>query len=335
MKEAAVVILNYNGEGMLRRFLPNVLENSFFDVIVVDNNSSDGSRLLMETHFSEVRLICLAKNHGFSRGYNEALSQLKGQYRHYILLNSDVAVSPQWDLRLINWLKSHQHFAAVQPKILSAQDRSRFDYAGAGGGHIDRLGYPFCRGRVFETLEKDRGQYDDEVEVDWVSGACYAVKADVFHEMNGFEADFFAHMEEIDLCWRMVRNGWKLGYLGSVSVYHLGGGTLSRTSPFKTYLNFRNNLLMLHRNLTTEGFMKVMMFRMPLDAAAAAQFVLSGKGDHAGQVIKAYRDFLKMRNRYKKEGALASKLPIQKASKEVTSVVLAYYVKGKRTYPEL
>ncbi|GGF42941.1 glycosyltransferase family 2 protein [Echinicola rosea] len=335
MKEAAIVILNYNGEGMLRRFLPNILANSFFDVIVADNNSNDGSVALMKTHFSAVKLISLSQNHGFSQGYNEVLEQLKGQYHYYILLNSDVEVSEKWDVQLIDWLRSHGDFAAVQPKILSQQDKSIFDYAGAGGGYIDRLGYPYCRGRVLGILEEDHGQYDDEVEVDWVSGACYGVRADVYHDLGGFEADFFAHMEEIDLCWRMARKGWKSGYLGKVQVYHVGGGTLSRTSPFKTYLNFRNNLLMLNRNLTRGGFLKIMVFRVLLDAAAALQFVLSGKSKHAGQVMKAYRDFFKMKNRADKRGALALKLPIQKASKEVASIVLSYYVMGRRKYPDL
>ncbi|MBD8489996.1 glycosyltransferase family 2 protein [Echinicola sp. CAU 1574] len=335
MKDAAIVILNYNGKDMLEKFLPIVLKNSDFEVIIADNCSNDGSQEFLSAHFKSLQLIQLTENLGYSQGYNEALKRIQGQYNYYILLNSDVEVTPYWDRDLIKWLEKHGEYAAVQPKVLSQQNPKVFDYAGAGGGYIDQLGYPFCRGRILETIEEDKGQFDGDVQVDWVSGACFAIKAELFHAVGGFESSFFAHMEEIDLCWRLSRNGWKLGYFGGIKVKHVGGGTLSRTSPFKTYLNFRNNLLMLYRNLSSWGFFKVMMIRVFFDLAAFLHFGLFGKGKHAKQVIKAYRDFFKMSAKMERKAPLASKLPFQRASKQVFSIVLSYYLKRKKYYSEI
>ncbi|GAB3652647.1 glycosyltransferase family 2 protein [Echinicola sediminis] len=332
MKRAAIVILNYNGKEMLEKFLPIVVQNSSFEVIIADNASSDGSEPFLKEHYPEVRTIFLAKNHGFSQGYNEALSQLEGEFAFYLLLNSDVEVTPGWDSILVQWLESHVAYAAVQPKVLSQTNKPFFDYAGAGGGYIDQLGFPYCRGRILDLLEKDEGQYDDDREVDWVSGACFAVRADLYHKFGGFEPLFFAHMEEIDLCWRLSLKGYRLGYTGKARVYHVGGGTLSRTSPFKTYLNYRNNLLMLYRNLKTTGFLKIMSVRIFMDLAAVFFFLVSGKSKHALQVLKAYRDFSKMKHQLRKSSPLALKLPSNNADKKVRSIVMTYYLKGKRKY---
>lgn len=335
MSEAAIVILNYNGEEMLRRFLPTVLDRSKYEVIIADNASTDGSIAYLRASHPSLKLIVLTENHGFSKGYNEALAQLEHAYDYYLLLNSDVEVTEGWDISLVSWLRERPAYAAVQPKILSQSRPRFFDYAGAGGGYIDRLGYPYCRGRVLDTVEEDMGQYDDEVEVDWVSGACMTIRTPLFHQLGGFDPVFFAHMEEIDLCWRLARSGWRLGYSGESTVYHVGGGTLSRTSPRKTYLNFRNNLLMLYKNLTTAGFLKVMGLRLVFDALACLHFLASGKQEHAFEVIRAYKDFFKMKGSVERRGALASKLPFQKTSKKVFSTVLAYYLWDKKKYPDL
>lgn len=335
MKKAAIVILNYNGKEMLEKFLPIIIQNSSFEIIIADNASTDESVNFLKSQFPQLRTIVLSTNHGFSGGYNEALAKIQGEFKYYILLNSDVEVSPNWDTKLIDWLDANIEYAAVQPKILSQQAKEFFDYAGAGGGYIDRLGFPFCRGRILNTIEQDHGQYNDIVQVDWVSGACFAVRAELFHELEGFEDVFFAHMEEIDLCWRMNLNGYKLGYMGLVSVFHVGGGTLSRNSPYKTYLNFRNNLLMLYKNLSSWGFFKVMLIRVFFDLMAILYLFLGGKTDHAKKVISAYNDFYKMRNQIRKMPPLASKLPFQNAGKKVYSIVMAYYLKGKKIYTRI
>ncbi|WP_373399738.1 glycosyltransferase family 2 protein [Algoriphagus halophilus] len=236
MKSCAVVILNYNGEEMLQKFLPSVVEYSQSDVWVIDNSSTDQSTTLLFRDFPQVNLIPLKANFGYAGGYNWGLEELRGKYKYYILLNSDVEVTPEWDLDLVSSADSKSGYAAIQPKILSFQNRDYFDYAGAGGGFIDALAYPYCRGRIWEHIEMDEGQYDDFIDVDWASGACMLVNAEAFHQMNGFDAHFFAHMEEIDLCWRMRNQGWKIGYDGKTKVYHVGGATLARTNPKNYFL---------------------------------------------------------------------------------------------------
>jgi GT2 family glycosyltransferase len=247
------------------------------------------------------------------------------------LLNSDVEVSPGWDKGLIEWLDKNNEFAALQPKILSFQNPDFFDYAGAGGGFVDSLGYPYCRGRIFSTIEKDNGQYDDEIEVDWASGACMAIKASVFHEVGGFDSRFFAHMEEIDICWRIRSMGYKIGYFGAVKVWHVGGATLSRANPFKTHLNFRNNLLMLHKNTCKKRFIKIYLFRMILDAIAALSFMLNGNIQDSKEILKAHLAFHKMKYSGNKH-VLAKKLPEQISIRRKTSILWDYYIKGWKTF---
>lgn len=292
MKKAAIVILNYNGRQVLPAFLPSVLRYSRFDCWVVDNGSTDGSLELMEKDFPQVRLIALKSNFGYAGGYNWALEELKDTYENFILLNSDVEVTAGWDEALILWLDQNPDCAALQPKILSWQDRRFFDYAGAGGGYLDDLGHPYCRGRIWDTLEQDLGQYDDPVEVDWASGACMVVRAGDFFGQGGFDAHFFAHMEEIDLCWRLRRSGRKIGYLGAVTVFHQGGATLDRSSANKLYLNVRNSLSMIYKNVSGIRFFGIVVAKSIMEMAAALGYLLRGRKDFALAVLKGYRDFL-------------------------------------------
>jgi GT2 family glycosyltransferase len=257
MKSCAIVILNYNGVEMLKTFLFSVISCSTYEIIVIDNASTDESVDFLNRKYPELQIIQLLENFGYAGGYNWGLEQLKGKFEYYILLNSDVKVTPSWDIDLISWMHQHQSYAALQPKILSYQDPSKFDYAGAGGGFLDQFGYPHCRGRILDTIEEDRGQYDDAIDVDWASGACMVVKSTDFHELSGFDAHFFAHMEEIDLSWRIKRLGYSFFVEPASKVYHVGGGTLSYLSPKKTYLNFRNSLFMITKNYKGLLFFKL------------------------------------------------------------------------------
>ncbi len=334
MQKAAVVILNYNGKEMLRKFLPSVISHSHFEIIIADNFSNDGSVEFVKSEFPGLRLLSFSENSGFTGGYNKALSQLEGDFEYYILLNSDVDVSPGWDKDLIDWLDHNTEFAALQPKILSFQNPDFFDYAGAGGGFVDSLGYPYCRGRIFSTIEKDEGQYDDEIEVDWASGACMVIKASVFYGVGGFDSRFFAHMEEIDICWRIRSKGYKIGYFGAVKVWHVGGATLSRANPFKTHLNFRNNLLMLHKNTSKKRFLKIYLFRLILDAIAALSFLLNGNIQDSKEVLKAHFAFHRMKNSGNKY-VLASKLPDEISILRKRSILWDYYIRGWKTFNKI
>ena len=299
MKSCAIVLLNYNGETVLPTFLPSVVKHSVHDLWMIDNASTDRSLDYVRKEFPAVGLLPLEKNHGFTGGYNYGLEQLRGQYTHFILINTDVEVTAGWDQRLVDFLQKQKTYAAVQPKILSWKDRSTFDHAGAGGGYIDALGYPYCRGRIWNHLEQDQGQYDDSLEVDWASGACLAICANDFFNQEGFDNQFFAHMEEIDLCWRLRQVGRKIGYLGSVTVYHLGGGTLDRNSPQKLYLNIRNSLLMLHKNSSRSQFSWVVILKAFLEGASACTFFLKGQPKLAQAIISGYLNFGKIKKHQK------------------------------------
>lgn len=333
MQKAAIVILNFNGEEMLKRFLPSVLEHSDYPVIIADNASTDKSLDFLAQNYPQIQILALEKNTGFAGGYNEALNQLQGNYEYYILLNSDVEVTPFWDRKLIDFLDENSNYVSVQPKILSFINEGYFDYAGAGGGFLDHLGYPYCRGRIFNTIEKDNAQYNDTIEVDWTSGACMAIKADIFHKFKGFDADFFAHMEEIDLCWRIRSAGYNLAYFGEVSVRHLGGGTLSRTNPRKTFLNFRNNLLMLSKNLNPRDFSKTYRYRIFLDSLAAIVLLLQGKAAESKAIYKAHREFSRVKKLYK-INSMALNLP-SKSVKNIDSILWQYYIKNKKLFSDL
>lgn len=326
----SVVILNFNGRNYLEEFLPNVIQNSSpHEVIIADNASTDDSVSYLKTHFPEIKLIEIPENLGYAGGYNYALNHIKSDY--YILLNSDVETTPNWIDPVIRLMKQNENIVACQPKIKSYLHKEYFEYAGAAGGFIDQLGYPFCRGRIFSHLEKDQGQYDDNIPVFWATGACLFVKSNAFHELGGLDEKFFAHMEEIDFCWRAKNVGYEIYYCGESTVYHVGGGTLKAESPFKTYLNFRNNWLLLYKNLSKEEFESIRKRRKRLDILAAIQFVAKGKKANANAILKAHRDFKKMRKDY--QHGEKSGLKHIEVFKE--SIIKSFFVKGKKKFSEL
>lgn len=292
-----VIILNWNGAEMLRRYLPSVVAHTALpdvEVIVADNGSTDNSLEVLRREFPTVKTIVLDKNYGFAEGYNRAIDATEADYT--VLLNSDVEVTEGWLTTLLDYMDAHPQVSAVQPKIRSWLNRNHFEHAGAAGGYLGWLGYPYCRGRRWGKVEEDHGQYDTVAEVDWTSGACMCVRTQVYKELGGLDAAFFAHMEEIDLCWRMRRAGWQLMCVPESTVYHLGGGALSYDNPRKTYLNFRNNLLMIYKN--KQHPWGVLSLRFFLDYAAACFFLLQGKTGSAKAVIEARRDYRRMRRAY-------------------------------------
>ncbi len=290
--KVAIVILNWNGEDHLRRFLPSVVRYTtepYARVVVADNGSTDGSLALLDGCFPSVEVVELDRNYGFAGGYNRALDKVEADM--FLLLNSDVEVTEGWLPPLVERIVSDENIAAVMPKILSYVDRDSFEYAGAAGGLIDPLGYPYCRGRVLSRVEHDRGQYDDARQVFWASGAAMLVRADVFRSLGGFDEDYFAHMEEIDLCWRAKNRGMSVWVEPRSEVYHLGGGTLSAGSPYKLFLNFRNNLATLFKNLPSSRLLPVIFVRMCADGAIAAGYLFSGRLSCFVAVFKAHAAF--------------------------------------------
>ena len=341
MKASAIVILNYNGEKMLQQYLPTVLLNSQSDVIVADNASTDGSLQLMRTQFPDVPLLVLDRNYGFAEGYNRALAQLP-QYRYYLLLNSDVEIrQPQWDAPLIAYMDTHPLCAACQPKLLKLVPQGdapdTFEYAGAAGGFLDRYGYPYCRGRIFSVVEEDHSQYDDTISLHWATGAALMVRAEDWRESGGLDGRFFAHMEEIDLCWRLRLMGKDIVCVPTSTAYHLGGGTLNQGNPRKTFLNFRNNLLMLYKNLPEDRLFPVMRMRHLLDTLASFQFLLKGDTANFRAILRARREYQKIRSQF-----TADRQRIQSNRKETlipenvdVSVLWQFYAKGKKTWKQL
>lgn len=337
MDKTAIVILNWNGVKMLTRFLPNVLDYSRDEatVYVADNASTDNSLEVLKRHFPEVKIIVLEKNWGFAEGYNKALEQIEAKY--YVLLNSDVEVPHHWLTPLIEFMDNHPDTAACQPKLLSEKNRDAFEYAGACGGFIDRYGYPFCRGRVFETVENDNGQYDYATEVFWATGACMVVRADDFKRSGGFDARFFAHNEEIDLCWRLRLSGRKIYCIPDSFVYHIGGGTLPKNNPMKTYLNFRNNLTMLYKNLPDEELHRVMRIRVFLDYVAAFQALLSGRRGDFKAILNGRKAFKQWLPEYRE---IRKKIQNSRKEENITgiyghSILWQYYAKGHKKFSDL
>ena len=335
MKKVAIVILNWNGAAMMRRFLPSVIEHSsdVADIIVADNDSKDDSLAFLKTEFPTVRTIILDKNYGFAGGYNRALEQV--DYEYYMLLNSDVEVTEGWMERLIDFMDANPEVAACQPKLRAEHSRDMFEYAGASGGYIDRYGYPFCRGRVFDTVEKDQGQYDDPCEVMWATGAALMIRREDYWRVGGLDARFFAHCEEIDLCWRLCNLGRKIYCVPQSVVYHVGGGTLPKGNPMKTFLNFRNNLTMLYKNLPEAELVHVMRIRRVLDYVAAFKSLLLDRnlGEFKAVVngrkaFKAWRkDFDADRRQIQ-----ASRTSATDAMRKPYSISWQYYVHGCCTY---
>lgn len=289
-KNLAVVILNWNGKNWLQKFLPNVIQLSEeAEIYVIDNNSTDNSVEILKREFPTVKIIINDKNYGFAGGYNEGLKKINAEY--YCLLNSDVEVTENWIKPVLNLFERDSSIAAIQPKILSFTNKDYFEFAGAGGGLIDNLGYPYCRGRVFDDVEKDNGQYNDETEIFWASGCCFFIRSKDFWEQNGFDERFFAHQEEIDLCWRLINSGRKIYYAGQSKVYHVGGGTLNKQSPQKTYLNIRNNLSMMLKNLPFPKLIWLLFFRLCLDGISSFYFAYKNGFSHLWAVARGHFGF--------------------------------------------
>ena len=331
----AVVILNYNGEQHLRRFLPSVIANTRgADIIVADNGSTDSSLQLLATEFSSVRTIALEQNYGFAEGYNRALAPLT-EYEYFVLLNSDVQTPEGWLEPLVARLDSDSSIAVTAPKILSVEQPEMFEYAGAAGGYIDYLGYPFCRGRILSTIEKDCGQYDDARELFWVSGAAFCVRSSVYQSLGGLCGDFFAHMEEIDLCWRMQLAGWKVVVEPKSRVYHLGGGTLATQSPRKVFLNHRNNLAMLFRCASPMQRAVVAIVRPLTDLAAAMSYLAKGDTKAFKAVFAAWGDFIRWHSRLSRERKAIRSAVKQESKYIYKGVIVLSYLIGRRKFDKL
>ncbi|WP_350288416.1 glycosyltransferase family 2 protein [uncultured Croceitalea sp.] len=308
----AIVILNWNGADLLRKYLPSVLQYAEdAEIYVIDNASTDDSVSILKNEFSNVGIIINDSNYGFAGGYNVGLKNIKADY--YCLLNSDVEVTENWLTPIRNGFNTIPKATIIQPKILDLKKKGFFEYAGAAGGFIDKLGYPFCRGRIFQALEEDKGQYDDVHEIFWATGACMFIKTDVFWELNGFDTDYFAHQEEVDLCWRAKNKGHKVYYIGESKVYHLGGSTLSNMNPKKTFLNFRNSLYSITKNLPRRKAFLIVFLRLILDGIAAIRFLMQLKPRHFWAVFKAHLSFYKNFSKiYKK--------------REKANFILKYYI---------
>lgn len=329
-KRVAVIILNWNGEKLLREFLPSVVKNTNSDlgrVVVVDNHSTDGSWICLEQEFPDVERVLFEDNFGFAGGYNRAIEMIEAEY--VVLLNSDVEVAPGWLEPLVAVLDRDERVAAVQPKILAYRDKKKFEYAGAAGGYIDYLGFPFCRGRVMDTTEQDDGQYDDEVDVFWATGASLCIRRDVYRAAGGLDEAFFAHMEEIDLCWRIHLAGYRIAVVPQSTVYHLGGASLDAANPRKTYLNFRNNLLMLHKNLPCKEGKKTLFVRRLYDTLAFVRFALLGQFSHARAILRAHNDFRQMRKRYTEFPNTDLLKTFPESGRNIT---IDYFLKGKKRF---
>lgn len=323
----AVVILNWNGKKLLEQFLPSVVQNSpEATVYVADNASTDDSISFVKSNFPSVQIIKNEYNFGFAQGYNEALKKVDADL--FALINSDVEVTPNWLQPILETFKNEPNIAIVQPKILDYKRKDYFEYAGAGGGFIDKYGYPFCRGRVFETLEKDHGQYNDNCEIFWASGACFFIRKTVYKELNGFDCDFFAHQEEIDLCWRAKNKNYTIKYNGSSSIYHVGGATLKEENPKKTFLNFRNSLFMLTKNLPKNQLFKIIFIRMVLDGIAGIRFLFQGKFAHFLAVLKAHFHFYHLINRNIKK---RSEFQVNSYF-HINSIVYNYFIKKRHNF---
>ncbi len=338
MLKTAIVILNWNGIEYLKKFLEGVVNNSSVPgtaIYLADNGSTDGSVEWATHNFPGVNTLKLNKNHGFAGGYNLALSQIEAEY--YLLLNSDIEVTDGWLLPLLNHMDSNPDVASCQPKIRSFYNKEYFEYAGAAGGYIDKYGYTYCRGRIFDKTEPDTGQYDSITDIFWSSGACMMVRADAWKKCQGFDTDFFAHMEEIDLCWRFSKAGYRVSIIPESIVYHVGGGSLPYDSPFKTYLNFRNSLFLLYKNLPDKNFRITLFNRKILDAIAAVKFLLSGKFGSVISVFRAHIDYYISSEDLKTKREDVKKLQVNHIPKNILnkSIVFEFYVKGRKTYNSL
>ena len=340
--KVAVVILNWNGEQMLRQFLPSVVEHSVLPetlgeavVYVADNGSTDDSLALLAKEFPMVSTIVFDENYGFADGYNKAFEQIDAEYA--VLLNSDVEVTAGWLAPLVEFMDANPRVAACQPKLKAYHQRDEFEYAGAMGGYLDRYGYPYCRGRIFDTIEKDLGQYDADVPLLWATGACLVVRLPIYKEVGGLDGRFFAHMEEIDLCWRLRLRGHEVRSVASSVVYHVGGATLNAGHPRKTFLNFRNNLLMLYKNLPEGELRKVLFVRALLDYVAAAMFLLKGEWGNVKAVFRARKEYRKLKTEFRdsREENLRKSVSMNVPERSRFSILWKYYIGRCRTFDKL
>ncbi|MCD7721302.1 MAG: glycosyltransferase family 2 protein [Prevotellaceae bacterium] len=331
----AIVILNWNGVGMMRRFLGGVVRHSSAaEVIVADNGSTDASLDWLEEEMPAVRVIPLDRNYGFAEGYNQALRQVEAEY--YLLLNSDVEVRQGWFQPMLSYMESHPEVAACQPKLLSQSHMDCFEYAGACGGFLDGLGYPYCRGRVFGTVERDEHQYDKPLLCHWATGACLMVRSRDYWDVGGLDARFFAHQEEIDLCWRLRARGRQVVCVPESVAYHVGGGTLPAENPFKTFLNFRNNLLLVYKNMPSSRLPRVMALRFLLDAAASLRFLFAGEWRSSLAVPRAWWAFLRMRPSFAKDRRENLRRTVcDMIGDSADSILWQYYVRGRKTWAEI
>lgn len=318
----AVVILNWNGKKLLETFLPSVVAYSAeAEIYVADNASSDDSISFIQSFFPAVKIIENKENGGFAKGYNDALQHVEADI--YALVNSDVEVTENWLKPIVKTFQNHKNTAIIQPKILDYKNKNRFEYAGAAGGYLDALGYPYCRGRIFNSMETDSSQYEDTVEINWASGACFFIRAAVYHELKGFDEDYFAHQEEIDLCWRARNLGHNILYVGKSTAYHLGGGTLNEANSFKTFLNFRNSLYTLVKNLPAKKIGVVIVMRMVLDGVAGLYFVLQGRPIHTFAILKAHLSFYRHLRKMIRKRLKTPKISNYNKAK---SIVWSYFV---------
>lgn len=329
MKKIAIVILNWNGAALLERFLPSVIAHSseHANIYVADNGSTDHSMPFLKSNFPSVKRIQLDKNYGFAGGYNQALKALKEPL--LCLMNSDIATSEAWLKPMLEAFEVHPKLAIAQPKIKDELNKTKFEYAGAAGGYLDQFGYPFCRGRIFQSIEEDLGQYNDQKDIFWATGACMFIRNTVFQELKGFDTDYFAHQEEIDLCWRAQNKGFNVKYIGGSVVYHLGGSTLSNMNPIKTYLNFRNSLFSLLKNLPLGTSIPLILARLILDGVAGLRFIIQGNFRHCLAIIHAHGSFYSQaRKMYRKNNA--PKVSIKYYL--IPSIVWLHYVKGLKKF---
>ena len=330
MKKIAVVILNWNGATLLEQFLPSVVTFSEeATVYVADNASTANSLEVIKQQFPSVKIIQNSDNFGFAKGYNEALKNVEEPY--YALVNSDVEVTENWLNPILNIFETEPKTAIIQPKLLDFKKKNHFEYAGGAGGFIDKYGYPFCRGRIFDAVEEDTNQYDDEIEIFWATGACFFIRKEVYRTLNGFDDDFFAHQEEIDLCWRAYNLGYISKYTSKSIVYHVGGATLNEGNPKKTFLNFRNSLLMLVKNLPKNQIISIIFFRLCLDGLAGIQFLLKGKFKHFFAILSAHFSFYSLVNQFYKKRTTLQKRNYYK----IKSIVFAYFVMNGKVFANL
>ena len=338
MNKVAVIILNWNGEKLLREYLPSVIETtdtSIADVIVADNGSTDSSVELMRKEFPQVKILEFSENYGFAEGYNRAIKEMN--YPYTVLLNSDVATTEGWINALYDYMEANPNVGACQPKIRAYTNKSQFEYAGAAGGFIDSNGYPYCRGRIFDAVEEDKGQYDEVVPVFWATGAALMVRSQLYLEVGGLDKDFFAHMEEIDLCWRLRTMGRAIVCIAESTAYHLGGATLNQGNPRKTFLNFRNNLLMLYKNLPSRELRSVLFVRALFDYVAAATFLFKGEWESSKAVFRARREYRKLKCEYRasRDENLCKSVSMDVPERTSFSILWKYHVCSCKTFDRL